>query len=244
MSYQLDAKFFRKAKKNKEVVSFTETQAIIPASKAGPEIRVSLPNYRLRTPEERQAALELRYDQIRTLEEQIETERKALLAIVTSFRELGTGISEIFDKNQQIQTLMDSRSKLAHPQTWIDELRSVSLKDIFETKRDLGNVKGVLFQVKKRVEPIETLYVTMDEAKLEAEYTEKESKEEEAEEVMAKEASKAAAASSKALAASVGPTLPTPEDAAKQGAIIGKAKKSFKLRQNPQSVGGSGAGPG
>jgi hypothetical protein len=120
----------------------------------------------------------------------------------------------------------------------------IKYKDIFETKRDLGNVKGVLFQVKKRVEPIETLYVTMGEARLEAEYAEKESKEDEAEEVMAREASKAAAASSKALDASVGPTLPTPEDAAKQGAIIGKAKKSFKLRQNPQSVGGSGVGPG
>jgi hypothetical protein len=242
-SYQLNAQFFRRAKRVRHAVELTETQAIIPASKSGPEIRVSLPNYRLRTVEERQAALELRYDQIKALEEQIEVERKALFAFVATFRDLGTGLSDIFDKNQQIQTLMDSRARLAHPQVWIDTLEGVSLKDIFETARDLGNVPGGVRQLKKRVEPIETLYVTVGEAKREAEFAEQESKEAEADEVMAKEAGRAAAATSRALAASVGPTAPKAEDAAKQGAIIAKAKKSFKLKASaPQSVGGAGPG--
>jgi hypothetical protein len=242
-SYQLNAQFFRRAIKVRHAVELTETQAIIPASKSGPEIRVSLPNYRLRTAEERQAALEVRYEQIRVLEQQIETERKALFALVATFRDLGTGAADIFEKNQQIQTLMESRSKLAYPDSWIENVEGVSLQDIFETKRDLGMVTGGVRQLKKRVEPIETLYVTMGEAKLEEEYAEKESKEAEADEVMAKEAGSAAAATSKALAASVGPSLPKPEDKAKQGAIIAKAKKTFKLKSPPpQSVGGAGPG--
>jgi len=239
-SYQLNAQFFRKAIKSKTAVELTETQAIIPASKAGPEIRVSLPNYRLRTSEERTRAIEERYEQIRVLEGQIEDERKALFALVKTFRELGTGVSDVFDKNSAIQILMDTRSKLAHPQKWIDDLEGVTLQEVFETKRDLGKVKGVVFQVKKRVEPIETLYVTVDEAKLESEFAEKESKEAEAEEVMAKEAGSAAVATAKALAASVGPRVLSAAEQATAGAIIGKAKRSFKLKATPsQAQGGA-----
>ena len=239
MSYQLDAQFFRRAKKVKQAVDLTETQAIIPASKNGPEIRVSLPNYRLRTHEERRAALELRYDEIRGLEEQIETERKALLGVVKTFRELGTGASEIFDKNAIIQTLLDKRSKLSHPSTWIDPISDVTLQDIFETKRDLGKVKWPVMQIKKRVEPIQTLYVTIEESKVESEFAEKELKEIEATEVMEKEANSAITATSKALAASVGPKVLSPEESAKEGAIIGKAKRSLKIK-GLSSAGGSG----
>ena len=89
MASRLDAKFFRKAKKVNRAVEITENQAFIPAVKDSPEVRVSLPNRRLKTIEERKAEIDERLVQISTLEEEIETERKELLSLIKNHREGG-----------------------------------------------------------------------------------------------------------------------------------------------------------
>ena len=82
MAYQLDAKFFRKAKKVNRAVELTDTHAVIPAVKDSPEIRVTLPNRRIKTVDERTEAIDARFTEISELEEEIETERKRLMDLI------------------------------------------------------------------------------------------------------------------------------------------------------------------
>jgi hypothetical protein len=135
MASQLDTKFFRKAKKLNRAVEITDNQAFIPAVKDSPEIRVSLPNRRPKTFEERTAELEERREQISVIEEDIEKERKVLLALVKSFRE-GGPVSEVVAQNLKVKGLMEKRSSLDRPEKWIEELESLSFKDVFASKRD------------------------------------------------------------------------------------------------------------
>jgi hypothetical protein len=161
MSSQLDAKFFRKAKKVNRAVEITETQAYIPAVKDSPEIRVALPNRRLKTMEEREAELTARYENIATLEEDIERERKSLNALISSYRELGSGAADVVVQNQKVRDLMERRKGMAYPQIWIESLSGVTRTEVFESKRDTRKLPGggTVYQVKRRVEPISSLYV-------------------------------------------------------------------------------------
>ena len=162
MSSQLDAKFFRKAKKVNRAVEITETQAYIPAMKDSPEVRVALPNRRGKTMEERKAELTNRYENIAELEEQIEKERKSLIALTTSYRELGSGAADVVVQNQKVRDLMERRKGMAYPESWIEEIAGVSRKDVFESKRDQRKLPGgVVYQIKRRVEPLSSLYVDL-----------------------------------------------------------------------------------
>ena len=162
MSSQLDAKFFRKAKKVNRAVEITETQAYIPAVKDSPEVRVALPNRRIKTMDEREAELTARYENIATLEEDIERERKSLIALTASYRELGSGVADVVVQNQKVRDLMERRKGMAYPESWIEEIGGVSRKDVFESKRDQRKLPGGLFyQIKRRVEPVSSLYVDL-----------------------------------------------------------------------------------
>ena len=187
----LDAKFFRKAKRANRAVEITDMEAVIPAVKDTAEIRVPLPNRRLRTFEERKDALDKRDADIATLEDEIEIERKKLMALVKTYSSMRSGITEVVAQNQKVKELMERRSALAHPETWIEEIKGLTLKDIFESKRDIRKIAGgaPLFQVKRRVEPISSLYVDVGVAAAEA-VTRDEQKE--AEEIKAKMAAEAA----------------------------------------------------
>ena len=162
MSSQLDAKFFRKAKKVNRAVEITETQAYIPAVKDSPEVRVPLPNRRIKTMDEREAELTARYENIVALEEDIERERKSLIALTASYRELGSGAADVVVQNQKVRDLMERRKGMAYPESWIEEIGGVSRKDVFESKRDQRKVLGGMFyQIKRRVEPLSSLYVDL-----------------------------------------------------------------------------------
>lgn len=168
MASQLDAKFFRKAKKVNRAVEITDNQAFIPAVKDAPEIRVQLPNRRLKTFEERTAELEERKEQISTVEDDIERERKVLLTLVKSFNEGGPA-SEVVAQNLKVKSLMEKRSSLARPVKWIEELEGISFKDVFASKRDDRKIGAPVYQVKRRVEPISSLYVDLAAAAVAAE---------------------------------------------------------------------------
>ena len=133
---KLDAKFFRKAKKVNRAIVITDTEAFIPAVADSPEIRVPLPNRRPKTMEERQLALDSRMAEIDAIEAQIEVVRKGLLGRVEAYRNLGTGAADVIIQNQKVKTLMEKRSALARPDTWINEIDGLNLVDIFESKRD------------------------------------------------------------------------------------------------------------
>ena len=160
MAAQLDAKFFRKAKKLNRAVEITDNQAFIPAVKDAPEIRVQLPNRRLKTFEERTAELEERKEQLTTVEDDIERERKVLLTLVKTFHEGGPA-SEVVAQNLKVKSLMEKRSSLARPLKWIEELEGISFKDVFASKRDDRKIGAPVYQVKRRVEPISSLYVDL-----------------------------------------------------------------------------------
>ena len=142
MAAQLDAKFFRKAKKLNRAVEITDNQAFIPAVKDSPEIRVPLPNRRPKTIEERTS------------------ERKALLELVKAFK-AGGPASEVVAQNLKVQALMEKRSSLARPARWIEELSGLSFKDVFASKRDDRKIGAPVYQVKRRLEPITSLYVDL-----------------------------------------------------------------------------------
>lgn len=209
MASQLDAKFFRKAKKVNRAVEITDNQAFIPAVKDAPEIRVQLPNRRLKTFEERTAELEERKEQISTVEDDIERERKVLLTLVKSFHESGPA-SEVVAQNLKVKSLMETRSSLARPVKWIEELEGISFKDVFASKRDDRKIGAPVYQVKRRVEPISSLYVDL--------------------------AAAAAAAEPDVEApplATVKPATAKPKTAAEaaQGAIIGQKKTVLKVKK-------------
>lgn len=171
MAAQLDVKFFKKAKKVDRAIEITDNEAYIPAVKDNPEIRVKLPNRRLRTTEERQGILEERIDKLSAIEEEIEVESKQLLALVKSYNEGASGASEVVAQNLKVRSLMEKRSAIDRPEKWIEDLPGLTMKDVFESKRDIRKLgKGVLVhQIKRRVEPISSLYVDLEAAAVAAE---------------------------------------------------------------------------
>ncbi len=162
MSFQLDAKFFRRAKKLNRAVEITDSHAYIPAVKDSPEIRVPLPNRRLKTMEERQAAIDERTDEIGALDEEIEVERRALIDLTRKYNTLKSGAADVVVQNLKIQALMEKRKGLQYPERFIAELTGITLKDIFQSKRDMRKVDVV--QIRHRVEPITSLYVDLTSA--------------------------------------------------------------------------------
>lgn len=171
MAAQLDVKFFKKAKKVDRAIEITDNEAYIPAVKDNPEIRVKLPNRRLRTTEERQGILEERIDKLSAIEEEIEVESKQLLALVKSYNEGASGASEVVAQNLKVRSLMEKRSAIDRPEKWIEDLPGLTMKDVFESKRDIRKLgKGVIVhQIKRRVEPISSLYVDLEAAAVAAE---------------------------------------------------------------------------
>jgi hypothetical protein len=162
MAYSLDARFFRKAKKLNRAVEITDTEAFIPAVKESPEIRVALPVRREKTFEERSTEVSERMDQIGILEAQIEAERKALLDLVTAYRTTRSGVAEVVSQNLKVKGLMEKRSVLSRPEKWIEELRGLNFKDVFASKRDQRKIGADVYQVKRRVEPISSLYIDLE----------------------------------------------------------------------------------
>ena len=236
MAYQLDAKFFRKAKKVNRAVEITDTHAVIPAVKDSPEIRVALPNRRPKTMEERGEVLEERFSQISELEQEIEVERRRLMELTKVYRATPVagvtevaGVAEIVVQNLKIQNLMDRRRSLRYPEAWIESLGGLTLVDVFASKRDARKLDGYVYQVKNRVEPIESLYVDLGGAGARAN-AEAEAEDEEEFVLAIPKTSEVKA--------------PTAEERAK-GAIIASAKKSFKLKASkaPFGTGGGGGGP-
>lgn len=242
MAYQLDAKFFRKAKKVNRAVEITDTHAVIPAVKDSPEIRVALPNRRPKTMEERGEVLEERFSQISELEEEIEVERRRLMELIKAYRATPVagvtevaGVAEIVVQNLKIQNLMDRRRSLRYPEAWIEPLGGLTLVDVFASKRDARKLDGYVYQVKNRVEPIESLYVDLGGAGARAN-AEAEAEDED-DFVLAVPKTTEVKAPAKA---------PTAEERAK-GAIIASAKKSFKLKASKGPFGpvyGTGGGGG
>ena len=228
MAFQLDAKFFRRAKRVNRAVEITDNHAIIPAVGDAPEIRVSLPNRRLKTMEERQATLDSRLADITALELQIELERKRLMTLTNTFRDTKTGGAEVVVQNIKVSHLMSQRNAIKVQSQWIEEIDGLKLTDIFESKRDTRKIAGELYQVKRREEPIESLYVDLAKAA--------------ADEEVAAETSllgslvpkktKAKVTMATAPMASPMPTAPTAPTAAevRQGAIVAQTKKTFKLK--------------
>jgi hypothetical protein len=164
MAAQLDVKFFKKAKKVDRAIEITDNEAIIPAVKDSPEIRVKLPNRRLRTIEERKAIQEERVNKLTEVEEEIEVERKRLLTLVKTFNQTNSGASEVVAQNLKIQGLMEKRSAIDRPEKWIEDIAGLTLKDIFESKRDIRKIGSgvVVHQIKRRVEPITSLYIDFE----------------------------------------------------------------------------------
>ena len=243
MAYQLDAKFFRKAKKVNRAVEITDTYAVIPAVKDSPEIRVPLPNRRPKTMEERGEVLEERFSQISELEQEIEVERRRLMELTKAYRATPVagvtevaGVAEIVVQNLKIQNLMDRRRSLRYPEAWIESLGGLTLVDVFASKRDARKLDAYVYQVKNRVEPIESLYVDLGAAAA----TANAEAEDEEEFVLAVPKTAEVKAPAK---------VPTAEERAK-GAIIASAKKSFKLKASKApfapvyGTGGGGGGGG
>ena len=166
MAAQLDVKFFKKAKKVDRAIEITDNEAIIPAVKDSPEIRVKLPNRRLKTFEERHIILEERVNKLTEVEEEIEVERKRLLALVKTFNQTNSGASEVVAQNLKIQGLMEKRSAIDRPEKWIEDIAGLTLKDVFESKRDIRKIGsgtlGIVHQIKRRVEPISSLYIDFE----------------------------------------------------------------------------------
>jgi len=161
MAAQLDAKFFRKAKKVNRAVEITDNEAFIPAVKDTPELRVKLPSRRLQTMDERKSILDTRMQGLVTVEEEIEVERKTLLTLVKDFELTNSGAAAVVAQNLKIKGLMERRAQLSRPEQWIEELPGLSLKDVFESKRDERKIGSTVYQLKRRVEPIIGLYVDL-----------------------------------------------------------------------------------
>lgn len=230
----MDAAFFRKAKKVNRAVEYTDSEAVIPAVSGGTEIRVALPNRRPLTLEERQQAIQIRYSEIGALEDEIESERKTLLKLVKAYATDGKA-SDIVVHNLKIKDLMERRSKLAHPEKWIEEIPGLTLKDIFESKRDTRKIGYKTFQIKRRVEPITSLYVDLGDAAAKATL---QAEQEAATIASSIAAAKAADATAKAIAATVtaGTDALAATAAATRGAIIGQ-KRTITLKKTASGPG-------
>ena len=234
----MDTNFFRKAKKSNRAIEYTNLEAIIPAVKTTPEIRVSLPTRRLMTIEERQAVLDERYATIVALEETIMNERKELMGLVKAYSISKSGAPAIVAQNLKIKALMSQRADLAYPLRWIEEIKGLTFKDVFEGKRDVRKIGSNVYQIKHRVEPITSLYVDLGAAATDATLrTER------------KEAATLAdtlASGAKAMTDSVAATLEAGTDtiataaaataAAARGAIIGQ-RRLIKVKKTPGPAG-------
>lgn len=224
----MDQAFFRKSRTGNREIKLTDTEAIIPAYKKEPEVRAPLPNRRPRTLEERMADLVERKEQIAALEEEIEVERKTLLELVKFFRANGSGASDVVIQNLKIRDLIEQRSKLVNPQRWTEFKEGVTYKDVFEGRRDNRTLPGAVLQVKRRVEPIASLYVDLDVAAAESAVVAETAEAEEAKTVMAAEVAAAAESQQKAIAESAVP-VSKPLTAA-EGAIIGQ-RRTIKFKK-------------
>lgn len=237
----LNEKFFKKAKKVGRNIVITDNEAIIPAVGDSPEVRVALPNRRLKTVEERQAAIDARVAEIAALDEEIETERVTLMERAEAFKNLRMGAADVVIQNQKIRMLMEKRSALARPVVWIEELDRLTRVDILENKTDKRSLGHDVYQLTRRVEPITSLYVDVGGAAAAAQMA----AEAEAEEILqgaaADEAAKAAAAEKAKIAATALAAPPTAEQAAKTGAIIGTVKRTMKIKKTAAGVGAPGA---
>lgn len=161
MASQLDTAFFRKARKVDRAIEIFDHEAVIPAVKERPEIRVKLPIRRLKTIEERTAFIQENVSKIELLDGEIEQERKNLLDLVKVYRTSGSGASDIVATNLRVKGLMERRSALVSPDRWIEELPGLTFKDVFASKRDVRKIGASVYQIKRRVEPIESLYVNL-----------------------------------------------------------------------------------
>ena len=228
---RLDAKFFRRAKKLNRAVEITDSHAYIPAVRDDPEIRVPLPNRRPKTMEERQAELDERAEGIGALDEEIEVERRALIDLTRKYTALKSGAADVVVQNLKIQGLMEKRKALQYPERFIEELKGVTLKDIFQSKRDMRKLEGgKLFQIKHRVEPITSLYVDLTGAATSAEGGSDDD----------------TAPATLFTLPTVATAKPKTAEETKVGAIIGQAqaKKKFTLKKTQATpaaaIGGSG----
>lgn len=219
MSFQqVDAKFFRRAKKLNRAVEITDSHAYIPALRDSPEIRVPLPNRRPKTMEERQTALDERVEQIGSLDEEIEVERRALIDLTRKYSALKSGAADVVVQNLKIQALMEKRKSLQYPERFIEELTGVTLKDIFQSKRDTRKVDGgKVYQITHRVEPITSLYVDLTSTSGAT--------------GAATVAAPVAAQVASLFAAPTATAKPKTAEETKVGAIIGQTKKVLKLKK-------------
>jgi hypothetical protein len=164
MASQVNRDFFKKAKKVDRAIELRDNEAVIPAVKERAEVRAKLPNRRLLTVEERTAILEKKRSELSLLEDQIEVERKALLEAVKVYETTKSGASEVVAQNLKVKELMEKRSAVSRPEIWIESLSGLSLKDVFASKRDDRKIGADVFQVKRRVEPLLSLYVDLEAA--------------------------------------------------------------------------------
>jgi len=162
MASQVNRDFFKKAKKVDRAIELRDNEAVIPAVKERAEVRARLPNRRLLSVEERKAIIDERTASISVLEEEIEVERKQLLELVKAYTASNSGASDVVAQNLKIKSLMERRSALSRPQVWIESLDGLTLKDVFASKRDIRKIGSTVFQVKRRVEPIESLYIDLE----------------------------------------------------------------------------------
>jgi hypothetical protein len=169
MASQVNRDFFKKAKKVDRAIEIRDNEAVIPAVKDKAEVRARLPNRRMLTIDERKQRIEQGRAELASLEEEIEVERKALLEAVKSYEASNYGAAEVVAQNLKVKTLMEKRSRLSRPETWIETLGGLSLKDVFSSKRDNRKIGDDVFQIKRRVEPLTSLYVDLEEAAASAE---------------------------------------------------------------------------
>jgi hypothetical protein len=224
MPSQLDATFFRKAKKVNRAIELFDHEAVIPAVKEKPEVRVKLPIRRPKTIEERKAYVQENREKIEILDGEIEQERKNLLDFVKAYRLTGSA-SDVVATNLKVKGLMERRAALLSPDRWIEELPGLTFKDVFASKRDIRKIGANVYQIKRRVEPIESLYVDLASPQANAETEAAEGKD---------DAPGGAASSSSALQ----PPVPKTAAEAAQGAIIGQRRV---LKSKKTAAAASGA---
>lgn len=162
MASQVNRDFFKKAKKVDRAIEIRDNEAVIPAVKERAEVRARLPNRRLLSVEERSTIIEERTGLITALDDEIEVERKELLEKVKIYELTKSGASDVVAQNLKVKSLMEKRTKLSRPEIWIETLPGLTLKDVFASKRDTRKIGADIFQVKRRVEPILSLYVDLE----------------------------------------------------------------------------------
>ena len=145
------------------------------------------------------------------------------MALTNTFRDTKTGGAEVVVQNMKVSHLMSQRNAIKVQSQWIEELPGLTLKDVFESTRDVRKIGADVYQVKRRPETIESLYVDLAKAAAD---------EEVAQEaallgslVPKKTKEKATVASPQAAAAA---PVATAADV-RQGAIVAQTKK-FKLK--------------